>query len=98
MAITKKLKVSFDVTVKLDLATEEQLAELVQGIAKKAASGEKLDGYNRELLVQALTYGPDGAVEHIMRKCLRDGIKEMFNELGDKELYKVAPATVRAVK
>lgn len=98
MAITKKLKVSFDVTVKLDSETEGKLKELVQGIAKKAASGEKLDGYSRELLVQALTYGPDGAVEYIMRKCLRDGIKEMFNEMGDKELYKVSPATVRAVK
>ena len=98
MAITKKLKVAFDVTVKLDSETEEQLKELVHGIAKKAASGEKLDGYHSELLVQALTYGPDGAVEFIMRKCLRDGIKEMFNELGVKELYKVSPATVLAVK
>lgn len=98
MAITKKLKVSFDVTVKLDSETEEQLKEVVQGLAKEAASGEKLDGYHSELLVQALTYGPDGVVEHIMRKCLRDGIKEMFNELGDKDLYKVSPATVRAVR
>ena len=98
MAITKKLKVSFDVIVKLDSAAEEKLHELVRCIAKEAASGEKLEGYHRELLVHALTYGPDGAVEFIMRKCIRDGIKEMFNELGDKKLFRASPATVRAVK
>lgn len=98
MAITKKFKVSFDVTFKLDRVAEEKLDEMVRSIAKAADSGEKLGGYHRELLVQALTYGHDGAVEHIMRKYMRDNIKEMFNELGDKELFRASPATVRAVK
>lgn len=98
MAITKKFKVSFDVTFKLDRVAEEELNEMVRDIAKEADSGEKLGGYHRELLVQALTYGQDGVVEHIMRKCMRDSIKEMFNDLADKKLFRASPATVRAVK
>ena len=98
MAITKKFKVSFDVTVKLGSVEEEQLKDTIQRIAKLAAAREDVDHANKELLVQALTGGPDGAVAFIVRKSIRDGVKEMFEEIGGKRLFKASPATVRVVK
>lgn len=98
MAITKKFKVSFDVTVKLGSVEEEQLKETIQRIAKQVAAREDVDHTYKELLVQALTGGPDGAVAFIIRKSIREGVKEMFEETDDKRLFKASPATVRVVK
>lgn len=97
MAITKKFKVSFDVTLKLDSETEEMMREKILDLAHRAGSGEKIEPMDRELLVQALTHGPDGAAAFAVRQGIRNSIKEMFEESGDKSLFKQSPATVREV-
>lgn len=97
MAITKKFKVSFDVTLKLDSETEELMREKILDLAHRAGAGEKIEPMDRELLVQALTSGPDGAASFAVRQGLRNNIKEMFEESGDASLFKVSPATVREV-
>lgn len=97
MAITKKFKVSFDVTVKIDSKTEAEIAETVKYLAKRAGAGEKLDPSEQEMLIQALTHGPDGVVTFGVRQGIRDGVKEMFEEIGDADLFKASPATVKEV-
>lgn len=97
MAITKKFKVSFDVTLKLDSETEELMREKILDLAHRAGSGKEIAPMDRELLVQALTHGPDGAAAFAVRQGLRNNIKEMFEEFGDASLFKVSPATVREV-
>lgn len=97
MAITKKFKVSFDVTLKLDSETEEMMREKILDLAHRAGAGEQIEPMDRELLVQALTYGPDGAAAFAVRQCIRNSIKEMFEEMGDASLFKASPATVREV-
>ena len=101
MAITKKFKVSFDVKAVIPTEQEDDLKELIKSLAKRAGdieSSEKLNGFERELLIRALTDGPDGAVAFIVQHATRKGIKEMFEEIGDKRLFKASPATVRVVK
>ena len=99
MAITKKFKVSFDLKLVLNGEQEEQLQDLIKRLAKQAGDAENpLNGFERELLVQALTHGPDGAAAFIVRSQVREGIKEMFDERGDNGLFKASPATVRVVK
>lgn len=97
MAITKKFKVSFDVTLKLDSETEELMREKILDLAHRAGAGEEIAPMDRELLVQALTSGPDGAAAFAVRQGLRNAVKEMFEDMGDKSLFKVSPATVREV-
>lgn len=97
MAITKKFKVSFDVTLKLDSETEEMMREKIMDLAHRAGAGDKIAPMDRELLVQALTNGPDGAVAFAVRQGLRNAIKELFEEMRDASLFKASPATVREV-
>ncbi|AFQ97058.1 DUF2675 domain-containing protein [Xylella fastidiosa subsp. multiplex] len=97
MAITKKFKVSFDVTLKLDSETEELMREKILDLAHRAGAGEEITPMDRELLVQALTRGPDGAAAFAVRQGIRNAVKEMFEETSDKSLLKLSPATVREV-
>lgn len=97
MAITKKFKVSFDVTLKLDSETEELMLEKILDLAHRAGAGKEIAPMDRELLAQALTHGPDGAAAFAVRQGIRNAVKEMFEESGDKSLFKVSPATVREV-
>ena len=97
MAITKKFKVSFDVTLKLDSETEEMMRGKILDLAHRAGAGEKIEPMDRELLVQALTNGPDGAAAFAVRQGLRNAIKELFEKMGDASLFKASPATVREV-
>ena len=100
MAITKKFKVSFDVTLKLTSEDEAAVRELIKDTAKKIhkIGPEYKNDFKREMLIKALTDDPDGAVEFIVRKCLRDAIKEMYEEMADKTSFNFSPATVRVVK
>lgn len=97
MAITKKFKVSFDVTLKLDSETEELMREKILDLAHRAGAGEEISPMDRELLVQALTRGPDGAAAFAVRQGIRNAVKEMFEDTSDKALFKQSPATVREV-
>lgn len=97
MAITKKFKVSFDMTVKVDSETEQLIKERILELAKQASSGDKISAVDSELLVRALTDGPDGAVAF----CVQQGVRESIKELGEEhhgEGIKFSPAAVRVVK
>ena len=96
MAITKKFKVSFDMTVKVDSETEQLLKERIRELAKQVGSGEKVSAADRELLVRALTYGPDGVVAFCVQQDVRSAIKEL-GEDHQGEGFVFSPATVRVV-
>lgn len=99
MAMTKKFKVSFDVTAVIDSESEKNLSEFVMRAAKKAAAGEELNPFKQEMLVQALTYGPEGAAAFIIKQGLREMIKDAHADLSESErnLMRFSPAAVREV-
>lgn len=97
MAITKRFKVSFEMTVKVDSETEDMIKERILDLARSVRDGETVSAQDKELLVQALTYGADGAVAFAVKKGIRNEIREMGIE-NHGEGIKFAPATIREVK
>ena len=97
MAITKRFKVSFEMTVKVDSETEVMIQERILDLARSVRDGEKVSAQDKELLVQALTYGADGAVAFAVKQGVRNEIREMGIE-HQGEGIKFAPATIREVK
>ncbi|WMX18732.1 host HNS inhibition [Yersinia phage vB_YpEc11] len=97
MAITKRFKVSFEMTVKVDSETEVMIQERILDLARSVRDGEKVSAQDKELLVQALTYGADGAVSFAVKQGVRNEIREMGIE-HHGEGIKFAPATIREVK
>ena len=94
MAITKRFKVSFEVTAVINSEMEKGFTEKLVNLAKKAAAGEKISPRDRELLVQALTYGVEGAISFAAKQGMRNFIRTELPEDG----LKVSPATIREVK
>lgn len=97
MAITKRFKVSFEITVKVDSETEDMIKESVLDLARRVRDGESISAPDKEFLVQALTHGADGAVAFTVKHNVRNIIREIgIENHGDG--IKFAPATIREVK
>ena len=97
MAITKRFKVSFEMTVKVDSETECMLKGRILGLARSIRYGESVSAQDKELLIQALTHGVDGVVAFAVKQAIRNEIREMGIE-HNGEGIKFAPATIREVK
>lgn len=93
MAMTKRFKVTFDVTVKISSEHEQNMHNNVLKIAKRAHAGEKLSGLEREFLVRCLTGGPEAGAEFAMQQSIRTAIRENLSE----DDIKISPATIRVV-
>jgi len=96
MAITKRFKVSFEVTLKLDSESEQAMNKQFLKLAQRFTQGEEIDHVEFELLKQGLTNGPDGIVEATVKKVIRDSIKELGGDTSG--FMKVSPATVRTIR
>lgn len=80
MAITKRMRVSFD--LKCVYSTEEIDAlkrDLVQ-LSKEFMTGGKLAGLHLELARIAAEYGPEAALELALKKSIKDVLTEGFRE------------------
>lgn len=99
MAITKKFQVSFDVTLVVDSESEAAMAAAVLELAHRAGEGEELSGCEREVLIQALTYGPDGVASFVTKQDIREMVKDMHDALRECEqrMLRFSPATVKEV-
>lgn len=97
MAITKRFKVSFEMTVKVDSETEDLMKERILDLSRRVRDGEFISAPDKEFLVQALTHGADGAVSFTVKH----GVRNIIREIGIEhhgEGIKFAPATIREVK
>lgn len=100
MAITKRFKVTFEVTTVIDSEAEKNLSESVLRIAHMVSKGEKVDSFNLGFLEAALNGGPDEAATYCIRHGLRSLVKEAYDDLSfnEKKLMRFSPATVRVTK
>lgn len=94
MAMTKRFKVTFDMTVVITSEQEENMKNNVMRLAKKAHEGGKLDALEREFLVRALTDGPEGAAVFAMQQSVRKAIRSELTEDG----IKLSPARVEVIR
>ena len=100
MAITKRLKVTFDVTSVVDSEMQAQMDELILDTARKIKAGEKVEPFHKEVLRQALTGGAEAAVAFILKSGIREFIRSSHKDLCETErkLLRMSPATIRVVK
>lgn len=91
MGMNKKFRVAFDVTATLSDEQEASFNEHLKKLAKCPRS--QREDY---ILVQALTYGPEGALEAVVRGGLREALKEFGHEVSTREVtMRLGPAEVR---
>lgn len=98
MSMNKQFKVTFNVTATVSDAGEEEFLEALMGMAKEPARGKYFDN----ILITALTYGPEGALAQVVKQGLRGSIKEMSREVidanGDPIRMKFSPARVEVIR
>ena len=82
MAITKRLRVSFDVKFVCQTHNEHEITEYLVKLAKRRIAGEKLTGLDLALLEESLKTGPEGALTIAIKKSIGDELKTFSNEGG----------------
>lgn len=93
MAMTKRMKVTFEMTMVITSEQEGNMKGNVLRLAKKAHSGEKLDPKQREFLIRALTNGPEAAAEFAIKESIREAVRSELLEDG----IKISPVRVEVI-
>lgn len=82
MAITKRIRVSFDLKMVVSSKEEETMCRQLAEITKAYAEGEKLDGLQAALVKTAIESGPESALEIAAKKVIK---KELVDAFGNGE-------------
>lgn len=91
MGINKQFRVTFDVTATMSNEQEQEFLKELKELAK----GPR-DPRQDNILVQALTFGPEGAIVALLKDGLRKAIKDLGHEVQQSEInIRFAPAEVR---
>lgn len=91
MGMNKQFRVSFDVTATMSNEQEQEFLEKLKELAK-GPRGPRQDN----ILVQALTFGPEGAAVAMLKDGLRAAIKDLGHEVQQDEInIRFSPAEVR---
>lgn len=80
MAITKRIRVSFDLKMVVSSKEEETMCSQLAEMTKAYSEGEKLDGLQLALVKAAIESGPESALEMALKKSVKDVIVEGFDE------------------
>lgn len=73
MAITKRIRVSFDLKMVISSMEEETMCHQLAEITKAYAEGEKLYGLQLALVKAAIESGPESAIEIVAKKNIKGG-------------------------
>lgn len=100
MAMTKRYKVTFEITAKL---TTKEVDEFTKGLietSRKIVEGKPVNPELRACVMAALEGGVEAAVECAYRRGVRELIRDAYNEMCSEEraVTKFAPATVEVLK
>lgn len=80
MAITKRIRVSFDLKMVINSKEEETVCRQLAEMTKAYADGEKLDGLKLAMVKAAIESGPESAIEIGAKKNIK---KELVYAFGD---------------
>lgn len=98
MAMTKKYKVSFEVTAVLSTEDQKDMEQDMLNFIKQVGKGEVVpDPLQKEMIVQFLTGGMEAAVSFVTRNLLRETVKDAQDEFMNEDQFRFSPATVREV-
>lgn len=80
MAITKRIRVSFDLKMVVGSKQEETMCRQLAEMTKAYADGEKLDGLQLTLVKTAIESGPESALEIALKKTIKEELVDAFGE------------------
>lgn len=78
MAITKRIRVSFDLKMVVNSKEEETMCRQLAEMTKAYADGEKLDGLQLALIKAAIESGPESALEIAAKKTVKEELVDAF--------------------
>lgn len=82
MAITKRIRVSFDLKMVVSSKEEETMCRQLAEMTKAYANGEKLDGLHLALVKTAIESGPESALEIAVKQAIKE---ELVDDFGDDQ-------------
>lgn len=80
MAITKRIRVSFDLKMVVSSKEEETMCRQLAEMTKAYAEGEKLDGLQVALVKAAIESGPESALEIAVKKDIKEELVDAFGD------------------
>lgn len=80
MAITKRIRVSFDLKMVVSSKEEETMCRQLAAATKAYADGEKLDGLQLTMVKTAIESGPESALEIAVKKVIKKELVDAFCE------------------
>ena len=80
MAITKRIRVSFDLKMVANSKEEETVCRQLAEMTKAYADGEKLDGLQLDMVKAAIESGPESAIEIVAKKIIKEKLVDAFGE------------------
>lgn len=80
MAITKRIRVSFDLKMVVNSKEEETMCRQLAEMTKACADGEKLDGLQVALVKTAIESGPESALEIAVKKAIKEELVDAFGD------------------
>ncbi len=80
MAITKRIRVSFDLKLVVNSKEEETMCRQLAELTKAYAEGEKLDGLQLVLVKAAIESGPESALEIAAKKTIKEELVDAFDD------------------
>ncbi|QYC97342.1 hypothetical protein [Enterobacteria phage IME177] len=80
MAITKRIRVSFDLKTVVSSTKEETMCRQLAEMTKAYAEGEKLDGLQVVMVKAAIESGPESALEIALKKTIKEELVDAFGD------------------
>ena len=80
MAITKRIRVSFDLKMVVSSKEEETMCRQLAEMTKSYADGEKLDGLQLALVKTAIESGPESALEIALKKTIKEDLSHYADQ------------------
>ncbi|UOL49354.1 hypothetical protein [Escherichia phage CY1] len=80
MAITKRIRVSFDLKMVVNSKEEETMCRQLVEMTKAYAEGEKLDGLQLALVKAAIESGHEYALEIVAKKSIKEELVDVFGD------------------
>lgn len=80
MAITKRIRVSFDLKMVVNSKEEEIMCRQLAEMTKAYTDGEKLDGLQLALVKAAIESGPESAIEIVAKKQIKEELVDVFGD------------------
>lgn len=80
MAMTKRMRVSFDLKMVVTSEEEERMCSKLAEMTKAYSEGDKLDGLQLAMVKAAIELGPESALELALKKALKEVIVEGLDE------------------